>query len=104
MEPGIPVAVFGLDAVEDVRQALVFAEVVSLTVALVLRVAQFVVELQVCALPEGLAVGGAGYIAAIVARCGVITGGIVGGVQSCLVLHTEKVHFVVRHILVLGVA
>ena len=78
------------------------AEVVGLSVALVLAVAQFVVELQVGTLPEGFAVGGAQYVAALIRGSGVISGSIVGGVLSSLILHEEQAYFVVGRVLTIA--
>ena len=100
-EPVVPLPVDGHDALEDVRRLV--AEVVGLAVALVLAVAQLVVGLQVGTLPEGLAVGGAQHVAAVVRRRGVVAGGEEGGVLTGLVLHAVEVHLVVRDVALLVV-
>ena len=79
-------------------------EIISLAVTLVLAVAQLVVELQVRTLPQRFAVECTRHIALVVAWCRAIAGGEVGGVLSCLVLHTVQVHLVVRAITVVAVA
>ena len=100
--PCIPVAIFGSDAREHVDVLL--AEVVGLSVALVAVEAQLIAGLQVRSLPEWFAVGGAQHIAAIVAGSGVVAGGEVGGVLSCLVLHSVEPHLVVRCVALLVAA
>ena len=73
--PGIPLTILGLDASEGVDCQM--TEVIGLSVALVLVVAQLIVELQVGALPEGLAIEGAEHITLVVAGRGVVAGRIV---------------------------
>ena len=101
-EPGIPLAVDGMDALEGVLRET--AEVVGLAVALVLIIAQLVAGLQVSALPEGFAVLGVDHVAAVITRREVIAGGEVGGVLTGLVLQKEEVHLIVRGVVVLAVA
>ena len=79
-------------------------EVIRLTIALVLVVAQFVTRLQMSTLPERFTVGCIHHVATIVGRCGVVAGREIGGVLSGLVLDTEEVYFVVRDILLLVIA
>ena len=99
VEPGVPVAVFGLDTGKRVHGQM--AEVIGLAVALVLVVAQLVAGLQVGTLPQGFAVGDITHVAVAVARRKVVPGGVVSGVLSCLVLLLEEVYFVVRRIALL---
>ena len=100
--PGVPLAVFRKDAVEGV--GVHAAVVVGLAVAFVLTVAQLVAGLQVCALPERFAVGAAHYVAAIVRGRRVVAGGVVGGVETCLILDAEEVDGIVAGILVFAVS
>ena len=57
-----------------------------------------------CTLPERFAIGAAQYVAAIVRGCRTVAGGVVGGVETCLILDTEEVDGIVAGILVFAVA
>ena len=80
------------------------AEVVCLSVALVLAIAQLIIELQMSTLPKRFAIRRADNIAAIVGGRRIITSRIVGRILTELILDAEQVDFVIRYILVLTVA
>ena len=55
------------------------------------------------ALPKRLAIGGIHYITAVVAGSSVIACREIRRILTCLVLHLEEMHFVVRGILLMAV-
>ena len=63
-KPRIPLAVDGVDTLEGILRKM--TEIIGLTVALVLIIAQFIAGLQVSALPEGLAILSVDDIATVV--------------------------------------
>ena len=95
-DPWIPFTIDRYDAFKGILAEV--TEIVGLTVALVLVVSQLIVELQMSALPERLAVVGTEHIAAVVAGGGVVPGGEESGVVACLVLHLIQVHLVIGSI------